>query len=83
MTSTRRADDDVVQLPTTALKSIGVTTTVIEQMVSHLQTLNSNLERLLVDNDHIARTASAMHAHQEHQQQQNEHHEQQQQQSDQ
>lgn len=55
--------DDTVQLPSTALKSIAMTTAVVEQMVSHLQTLNSNLERLLLDTDHVARTASAMQAH--------------------
>jgi outer membrane murein-binding lipoprotein Lpp len=54
---------DRVEIPAVALKSIATTTAVVETMVTHLHTLNGNLERLLMDNDAVARTANAMSQH--------------------
>lgn len=54
-----------VEIPAVALKSIATTTAVVEQMVTHVQTLNANLERLLLDNGALNRTANAMNLHSE------------------
>jgi outer membrane murein-binding lipoprotein Lpp len=54
---------DRVEIPSVALKSIATTTAVVEQMVTHVQTLNANLERLLLDNDAVKRAALATSQH--------------------